>query len=252
MQTENVIAEVTGIDGRSEETVLEDIGQPQLRPIRKYSGERHEDPSAPQYLVMPVDWTHMQGNNIKITEKAFLMDFGSAFAISEPPKSMETSLLYSAPEWILEKKFGIGSDIWGLGCVLYEIRTGVNIFQGYSSEEDYLSRLCKILGKMPEPWWSKTWQTRRKQFEDETDNNGRVVVVEQMRNGIADKGVRSIREAIETVFQDIDLDFGGSVPKKFEKKEVDLFSDLLGKIFQWKPEDRITAKQIMDHDWFKL
>lgn len=112
--------------------MLDDIGHPKLLPLRTYKYEGHNEHLAPQYVVLPVDWNHMEGDTFDITENAFITDFSSAFAISEPPKSLETLLLYSSLEWVLERKVGVGSDIWGLDCILLEMRneTGMDRAMG--------------------------------------------------------------------------------------------------------------------------
>jgi len=37
---------------------------------------------------------------------------------------------------------------------------------------------------------------------------------------------------------------------RLEEEEVDVLGDLLGKMLKYRPEDRITMKEVLDHPWF--
>lgn len=78
----------------------------------------------------------------------------------------------------MDKVVGVGSDIWALGCTLFEIRTGRKLFDTFDDDQDeYLCKMAMMLGKLPEPWWSTTWEARKLFFEDNVDGDGRVVEI---------------------------------------------------------------------------
>ena len=88
---------------------------------------------------------------------------------------------YRSPELILDKLAGIVSDLWALGCTLFEIRTGRRLFSPFDGKgDDYLEAMVDILGALPEPWWSSTWKDRRNLYKDEPDKQGRAVLAVEL------------------------------------------------------------------------
>lgn len=169
----------------------------------------------------------------------------------------------------MDKVVGVGSDIWALGCTLFEIRTGRRLFDTFDDNKDeYLCKMVMMLGKLPEPWWSTTWEARKLFFEDNVDGDGCVVEIrrELLQPDTGDEEVRfqasvvqvevpeprSIKDAIiPGLFYENRYGPGG-VRHDISQEETDLFSDLLMKIFRYNPEERLTASQVVDHAWFKL
>lgn len=167
----------------------------------------------------------------------------------------------------MDRVVGVGSDIWALGCTLFEIRTGRKLFDTFDDDQDeYLCKISMMLGKLPEPWWSTTWGSRKIFFEDNVDSDGRVVEIRrelpqpEVNNGEArSEGFveqapepRSIRDAIIPGLFYENRHGPGGIQHDISEEETDLFSDLLAKIFRYKPEERLTASQVVDHAWFKM
>ena len=73
------------------------------------------------------------------TMKVKVGDFGLARIFNVPfrPYSYEISTIhYKAPEIILKcRNYGVGIDIWSLGCVFAEMFTGKVIFRGCDEME---------------------------------------------------------------------------------------------------------------------
>lgn len=72
------------------------------------------------------------------TEGAFALklgDFGIAKALNSTGELAKTQIgtpFYMSPELINNQSYGVKSDIWGLGCVLYEIINGKRAFDAQS------------------------------------------------------------------------------------------------------------------------
>lgn len=120
-------------------------------------------PTAPQYLVYPVDWDRVAlAKPGFIAEEVCLIDFGEAYEISNPTSDLGIPQVYCPPEYPIVGKVGVGCDIWALGCTLFEICTGRKLFDAFDDEADeILYKMTMILGKFPEPWWSETWGAQR-------------------------------------------------------------------------------------------
>jgi serine/threonine protein kinase len=107
----------------------------------------------------------------------------------QPPEDLGIPGPYRSPELILHKVAGFGSDLWALGCTPFEIRTGRKLFSPFDDEDDdYLDAIIQVLGKLPEPWWSTTWEARRRLYEDEADEQGRAVATMKLKTNTDHSG----------------------------------------------------------------
>ena len=154
----NVLHRISGLDGLNEDKVLQILGSPIMNPVLNASKECYHESTAPEYLVYPVSWWDVDTQFI--SKESCLIDFGESFEISQPPDDLGIPGPYRSPELILDKEAGFGSDIWALGCSLFEIRTGRKLCETFDDDVDsHLGAMALILGKLPEPWWS-SWETR--------------------------------------------------------------------------------------------
>ena len=55
---------------------------------------------------------------------------------------------YRAPEVILEHDWSYACDLWSIGCIMFELLTGVTMFQTHSNFE-HLCMMQHILGPLP-------------------------------------------------------------------------------------------------------
>ncbi|KFA71537.1 hypothetical protein S40288_06832 [Stachybotrys chartarum IBT 40288] len=265
----NILARIRGFDGLSEETVLEILGRPETTKVILVSGETHTLKTAPQYLIYPVKWDEvlLNPNNTSLTTgSACLTDFGESFESSSPPVEVGIPQVYYSPEQALEGKVGEASDLWALGCTLFEVRTGRKLFDTFDGDVDEcLCKIALLLGKYPEPWWSETWASRRHFFQDEGDGDGKVVKVPrkpstgnrtdapQFHRPVYERPIpRSLEEIIRegAIF---DVNKGPHVVvKDITTQESKIFADLLGRILNYNPKKRLSAEEVGQHEWFKL
>lgn len=251
--------------------MLEILGQTVTTPVVKDSGETHTLPTAPQYVVYPVEWSKV--DTAYCTNEPCVNDLGEAFPVDSPPEDLGIPPPYRSPELFLEKDsskvVGFASDLWALGCTLFEIRTGRRLFHLFDNEDDdYLDAMVTILGRMPEPWWSTTWEARKRWWKDEADSQGRAVRVSQESTRVQDpipktwestvhpsvaEGARSLGEVLIPGVWYIDMDEKDErAHRDIPEKERELFADLLGLLLRWQPQERLSAEEVLKHEWFTL
>lgn len=260
----NILHRVTGLNGLTEDEVLKILGSPDLNPVLNASQEPHGGNTAPDYLVYPVKWCDVDSQFI--STDPCIIDFGESFEISHPPDDLGTPGSYRSPELILDKKAGRGSDIWALGCTLFEIRTGRKLFSPFDDEDDdYLVEITQLLGRLPEPWWSTTWADRKRIYRDKLDERGLVVdtlepapkkivpgVKVTIHPSVAD-GARSLEDKIAPgVWYMSDPGRTTGRHRDIAQTEQKVLADLLRQLLNYKVEDRISAEDATDHAWFRL
>ncbi|KAH8852042.1 Cyclin-dependent kinase 16 [Schistosoma japonicum] len=85
-----------------------------------------------------------------------LADFGLARSQSVPIRTYSSevvTLWYRPPDVLLgEKNYNGHIDIWGVGCILYEMTTGYSLFPG-TSKEDQVKLIFRKFGVPPESYW---------------------------------------------------------------------------------------------------
>ncbi|XP_030220328.1 cyclin-dependent kinase 16 isoform X4 [Gadus morhua] len=100
----------------------------------------------------------LKPQNLLINEKGELKlaDFGLARAKSVPTKTYSNevvTLWYRPPDVLLgSTEYSTPIDMWGVGCIFYEMVTGRPLFPG-STVEDELHLIFRILGTPTEETW---------------------------------------------------------------------------------------------------
>ncbi|TRX87971.1 hypothetical protein FHL15_011144 [Xylaria flabelliformis] len=259
----NILTRVSNLDGLSEEEILGLVGEPEQTRVITASGEKHDLPTAPQYLVYPIVWEDIAQDPSAerfITEEACIIDFGESFEISNPPPELGIPQSYCAPEYVLDKKVSASCDVWALACTIFEIRTGRRLFDTFDDDQDeYLRKVAMVLGKFPEPWWSETWEARRTFLVDEADKDGKVIKVKRGRHPppvdtafYQKPEPRSIRESIEEgLFYNFRYKPGG-IHKYIPEAEIDNLTDLLERMLKYNPDERLDVADALKHPWFKM
>lgn len=168
-----------------------------------------------------------------------LIDFGSATFQDEYHSSVVSTRHYRAPEIILGLGWSFPCDIWSIGCILVEFFTGDALFQTHDNLEHLAmmeavvdmridSHLVTQVNRMTRNGGnpaSKYFKRLKLDYPTaETTRASRRFV----------KAMKRLEEIIPT-----------------SNKFLSLFLDLLQKIFVYDPTRRITAKQALQHAWFK-
>ena len=153
----------------------------------------------------------LRGDQVK------LADLGSCKGIYSKPPFTEyiSTRWYRSPECLLtDGYYNYKMDIWGLGCVFFEILTLVPLFPG-DDEIDQVNKINYLLGSPPDDLYQKLVKNsaHRDQFCFEHQK---------------DIGINKYLTHVS--------------PK---------IIDLINKMLEYDPDKRLTAKQCLNHECFK-
>ncbi|KAI9742419.1 MAG: hypothetical protein M1818_003953 [Claussenomyces sp. TS43310] len=152
------------------------------------------------------------------------------------------------------------------GCSLFEIRTGRKLFSPFDDEDyEYLDAFVQVLGRLPEPWWSTTWEDRRRRYKDEVDEQGLLVTLaSKLGNTGQGKKERTVHPSVATNARSLEdkIALGlwymsdrhpkGDRHRDIPQTEQKVFAELLRRLLEYKPEAGISAEDAINHEWFRL
>lgn len=151
---------VNEFDSYEEGDLFNLFGRPQTGPVRTYSG-KPLGPHAPEYIVVPLDFC---SSNINVLcSEICIIDFDQSFTTTGPPPERPgIPAKYLAPEVAVGQPSSPTADIWALGCAIFRIRSGDDIFFDYDTNcpADALRQIVKAVGELPEEW-------RQTRFDEE-------------------------------------------------------------------------------------
>ncbi|KIW53097.1 hypothetical protein, variant [Exophiala xenobiotica] len=193
-----------------------------------------------QYIHADLKPDNILVNEARSTLK--ICDLGSASPITENATAPYlVSRFYRAPEVILGIPYDYGIDMWSIGCTLYELYTGKILFTGRNNN-GMLRAIMECRGKFPHKllrrgtlaydYFDDLLNFRAQEVDKVT---GRTVV---RMIDIKPKPVKDLRSRL--IPKDKRLD-------EQERKELELFIDLLDKCLDLRPEKRITPNEALKH-----
>nr|CAB3229411.1 cyclin-dependent kinase 18 [Phallusia mammillata] len=162
----------------------------------------------------------LKPQNLLINDKGELKlaDFGLARAKSVPTKTYSNevvTLWYRPPDVLLgSTEYNSSIDMWGIGCIFYEMATGRPLFPG-STVADQLQLIFKTLGTPTEESWKGV-----SQLPSYSTHATRLYPGETYR----------------------------SIAPRLEQDGLDLVSKLL----EYNPKERAEAHDCLRHDFFKV
>jgi dual-specificity kinase len=203
-----------------------------------------------------------------------LIDFGSATFNDEYHSSVVSTRHYRAPEIILNLGWSFPCDIWSIGCILVEFFTGDALFQTHDNLEHLAMMEAVCGGKIDRDIVRAVY----KQDRSSSRNSANSYVPLWRR-----PDAQLTRPSAARYFKNYKLDYPNTETNKASKKYVKAmkklpvrfatqvylrhwqqqetipghtdfnrqFLDLLRQIFVYDPKKRITAKEALQHPWFK-
>ncbi|KAJ4376641.1 serine threonine protein kinase CMGC group [Didymella sp. IMI 355093] len=172
-----------------------------------------------------------------------LIDFGSATFNDEYHSSVVSTRHYRAPEIILNLGWSFPCDIWSIGCILVEFFTGDALFQTHDNLEHLAMMEAVCGGKIDRDIVRAVYKQDRTNSRNSANSAARYFKNYKLDypnndiNKASKKYVKAMKKLHETIPGHTD----------FNKQ----FLDLLRRIFVYDPKKRITAKEALQHPWFK-
>ncbi|OMJ69629.1 hypothetical protein SteCoe_32583 [Stentor coeruleus] len=150
-----------------------------------------------------------------------IIDFGSSCEQSNKLFTYIQSRYYRAPEVILEIDYSEKIDIWSLGCILFEMYTGIPLFASID-EHEQLCKISDIISEIPHKMVKNSHR-----HDDFFDNKGRIL--------------RKNEDNFDT----------NKKLSNMLKSSDPGFVDFLSKCLNIDPKCRVDAEQALLHPWIK-
>jgi serine/threonine protein kinase len=136
-------------DWKEDEIISRYLGKPKTEPLVLQDGAPAPT-CAPTHLVEPVDYTYLEIQ--QLSGKIFIVDFGEAFFNDRVPDRLVTHWSVATPE----RHFGIlpsfATDLWALGCLIFELHTCRPFLSSFQSHIGELVSTQEMIGALPEEW----------------------------------------------------------------------------------------------------
>jgi dual specificity tyrosine-phosphorylation-regulated kinase 2/3/4 len=155
-------------------------------------------------------------DNIKV------IDFGSSCYINNKLHNYIQSRYYRSPEVILMLGYNTKIDIWSFGAIIYELLKAEPLFRG-KTENEVLNYMFKVLGTPPHEYIKKS-----SRFQDFFD-------IEYNFLKTSTRIERRTKPLTETL-----TEYHPSL------------LNMLKKCFSWNPDERPTAEDLLDEEFFKI
>lgn len=157
-----------------------------------------------------------------------LIDFGSATFDHEHHSKVVSTRHYRAIEVILELGWSQPCDVWSVGCILFELYTGITMFQTHDNRE-HIAMMERILGTIP---WRMATRSKTKYF----NRHGWLIWDENSSTGYyVRRNCRPLRHYMTSL----------------TKEELDLF-DLIDLMLTYEPSQRISCSEALGHPFLSV
>ena len=228
----------SSLNSLSVEQLYAKFGAPEPEPVIRLDGKPSSS-GVPSHAIPPV-WLGVASDKIPLNEtKLLLSDFGVAFRPSDKSRfESYTPLVIRPPEAFFEPKtpLSFASDIWSLGCTIFELLAHRSLIDGILAPEDEITaQQIHLQGSLPSEWWDR-WELRSEWF----DEVGRALSDEC--------DIWTWDRRFEQWIQEPRQSCGMGVMNEEERTAL---LELLQWMLAWRPRDRPSAEEVLDTAWMK-
>ncbi|KAH8152933.1 uncharacterized protein LAJ45_03160 [Morchella importuna] len=202
--------------------------------IRKHLENNHPMVFRPDYLIISdaLQLT-LPGSPSDFLFK--IADFGNSSWVDNHLMELIQPVNLRAPEVIIGAKWDTSTDIWNIGCVIFELLQGRPLFRGRTDEglgwtvnEDRLALMMDLFGPLP-----KDLLQEGKVSSRYFDDNGNLSSIRPISNEFSLERVVKLWN-----------------PGLSEKTALG-FVEFLKPMLEYRPKDRRTARQMLDGAWLQ-
>ncbi|RXG62047.1 Serine/threonine-protein kinase minibrain [Armadillidium vulgare] len=175
-----------------------------------------------------------------------IVDFGSSCQMGQRIYQYIQSRFYRSPEVLLGIPYNMAIDMWSLGCILVEMHTGEPLFSG-ANEVDQMNKIVEVLGMPPKQILDAATKARR-YFDKLPDGT---YVLKKPKDG------KKYKPASSRKLRDIiGVEIGGPGGRRLNEAGHSVsdylkFEDLIKKMLDYDPKNRITPYYGLQHNFFK-
>ncbi|CAI5758237.1 unnamed protein product [Candida verbasci] len=170
-----------------------------------------------------------------------IADFGNATFTDEHFTNQIQTRQYRSPEIIMRyKSWGASTDLWSIGCIIFELITGEFLFDPhdgkfFDKDEDHLAQIIELLGHFPNDEYLVDCKLTSKFFKLHPEDHRKIIF----------KNIDNLKYW--------DLKSVLIEKYKFDKNdiEVELISDLILKCLKFELNERFDANSLLQHPWFE-
>ncbi|KIY53612.1 kinase-like protein [Fistulina hepatica ATCC 64428] len=202
-------------------------------PLDDFVEQEINNPSPRKIVGDRVVYTSRQ---MKLTDSAYgppvLCDFGQARLGGVQHNGEIQPYQYRAPEVIFGMKWDEKVDIWNLGVMIWDMYMGDNMFKAWGGPKNeeadvyHLAHMVALLGPPPVDFLRRcTTDTPWEYFDEEGNWKGAA-------------------EVPQTSFEERMSEF-------MSKEDRPEFLRFLNRMLKWRPEDRSTARELLQDPWIK-
>ncbi|XP_043725295.1 serine/threonine-protein kinase AFC3 isoform X2 [Telopea speciosissima] len=162
-----------------------------------------------------------------------LIDFGSTAFDNQDHSSIVSTRHYRAPEIILGLGWSYPCDLWSVGCILVELCSGEALFQTHENLE-HLAMMERVLGPLPGHMIQRACRGAEKYFR-------RGARLNWPEGAVSRESIRAVKK----------LDRLKNLVSQCVESSRASLTDLLYGLLQFDPLERITARQALNHPFFR-
>ncbi|KAK5998794.1 Serine/threonine-protein kinase SRPK-like protein [Cladobotryum mycophilum] len=224
----------------SVDQLYKSFGKPFTEPVVRID-EKPLPSGVPTHGISSI-WFGKKAKEIPLEEARLILgDFGESFSPSKEHRTGDdchAPLSSMPPEAFFapETPISFSTDLWTLACAIWSLLTPNPLFNAsFATVDEVVMQQVDIIGPLPSEWWD-TWEERSEYFDEtgqptkdrEVDGSLELVVEDSLQKSRRDRQVGELC-----------------------KEETAALTSMLRSMLKFKPEERITAEQVLESEWMR-